>query len=236
MPIKKDLAELIDFGINNKNLNISLYDHHKTSQYLEKYPWAKIVIKNESATSLFWKFEKKFSSSELNLDYYNLLINSIKEYDTWNCKANNNLLAKKLNDVLNIIGHDDFINHYISEDYDDDDIIPEKFEYLLKYKRKEIDKYICEKMKKVKIQNSYFNNIEGKIATVLCDRIDCMSELGSKILETKDISIVFLVYDGGISLRSQPDVDCSKIAKIFGGGGHENASGFKDEKFFKWLY
>ena len=29
------------------------------------------------------------------------------------------------------------------------------------------------------------------------------------------------------SLRSQPDFDCSEIAKLYGGGGHKNSAGFK---------
>jgi uncharacterized protein len=29
------------------------------------------------------------------------------------------------------------------------------------------------------------------------------------------------------SLRSQPNFDCSEIAKLYGGGGHKNSAGFK---------
>ena len=29
------------------------------------------------------------------------------------------------------------------------------------------------------------------------------------------------------SLRSQPNFDCSEIAKLDGGGGHKNSAGFK---------
>lgn len=57
------------------------------------------------------------------------------------------------------------------------------------------------------------------------------SEIGNKLITEGKAAIVACYADtseGGvyISLRSRKDVDCSKIAEFFGGGGHKNASGF----------
>jgi oligoribonuclease NrnB/cAMP/cGMP phosphodiesterase (DHH superfamily) len=99
---------------------------------------------------------------------------------------------------------------------------------LLKYKRREIDLAIDEKLKKVKIKGDY--------AISLCDRKDLTSELGSKILEKfENINYVMLIYDGGVALRSVGDFDVSEIAKQYGGGGHKNAAGFIHNEWYKFL-
>jgi oligoribonuclease NrnB/cAMP/cGMP phosphodiesterase (DHH superfamily) len=107
-------------------------------------------------------------------------------------------------------------------------MFPDKFMELLKYKRREIDLVIDEKLKKVKIKGDY--------AIVLCDRKDLTSELGSKILDQfENINYVMLVYDGGVALRSVSDFDVSEIAKQYGGGGHKNAAGFIHNEWYKFL-
>jgi oligoribonuclease NrnB/cAMP/cGMP phosphodiesterase (DHH superfamily) len=57
------------------------------------------------------------------------------------------------------------------------------------------------------------------------------SEVGNKLITEERAAIVAIFYEKEegiyISLRSRKDVDCSKIAESFGGGGHKNASGFR---------
>ena len=52
------------------------------------------------------------------------------------------------------------------------------------------------------------------------------SEIGNELLKRHpDLDVIVIVnMNGGISLRSR-DVDVSKIASYFGGGGHIHASG-----------
>lgn len=60
------------------------------------------------------------------------------------------------------------------------------------------------------------------------------SEVGERLLELHPdapFSAYYLDRKDGLrqwGLRSRPDFDCSKIAKIFGGGGHKQASGFTE--------
>ena len=62
-----------------------------------------------------------------------------------------------------------------------------------------------------------------------------MSEIGSKLSPNCDFVVVWYFdhrrQQYGVSLRSfHEEVDCSEIAKRFGGGGHKKAAGFSLSK------
>lgn len=102
--------------------------------------------------------------------------------------------------------------------------------------------YKRESLAKFKMMSKIMNTLdlfaEGKIATVHLDAV-WLKETGSEISECDDIvdrvlgiGIVqvvayFRVLNGNVrvSLRSKKDIDVSKIASIFKGGGHQNAAG-----------
>ena len=73
----------------------------------------------------------------------------------------------------------------------------------------------------------------GQIIPIInCSNYDIVSELCHKMLEEyPDYPVVASWFKGksniSYSLRSQPSFDCSEIAKLYGGGGHKNSSGFK---------
>jgi oligoribonuclease NrnB/cAMP/cGMP phosphodiesterase (DHH superfamily) len=69
-----------------------------------------------------------------------------------------------------------------------------------------------------------------------------ISEVGHHLANKSGTYGLIWWYDGGTkqavcSLRSNGDYDVSAIAKLFGGGGHKNAAGFKVpiEKLMEWL-
>jgi uncharacterized protein len=70
------------------------------------------------------------------------------------------------------------------------------------------------------------------IPIINCSNYDIVSELCHQMLdEYPDYPYVASWLRGqssiSYSLRSQPDFDCSAIAKLYGGGGHKNSAGFK---------
>jgi phosphoesterase RecJ-like protein len=80
---------------------------------------------------------------------------------------------------------------------------------------------------------------EGKVCSVTIDQ-NLLSEFGvdheeiegivdySLFLSGVEIGLLFTETEGGktkVNLRSQNDFDVSKLAKIFGGGGHKSAAG-----------
>ncbi len=71
-----------------------------------------------------------------------------------------------------------------------------------------------------------------KLPTINCSNYDIVSQLCHRMLaEYPDEPVVASWLRGNASiaysLRSQPNFDCSDIAKLYGGGGHKNSAGFK---------
>ena len=229
--VSREIAE----KINQCKKTFRLLDHHKTAEFLNTYEWATVIVQNkddikECGTSLL--YQELYKEEAYNGNELGNFVEMVRQYDTWEWKQTQNDLPKKLNDIFGIIGYKDFIDYYSNNYYKSIEefanMFPDKFMELLKYKRREIDLAIDEKLKKVKIKGDY--------AIVLCDRKDLTSELGSKILDQfENINYVMLVYDGGVALRSVSDFDVSEIAKQYGGGGHKNAAGFIHNEWYKFL-
>ena len=229
--VSREIAE----KINQCKKTFRLLDHHKTADFLNTYEWATVIVQNkddikECGTSLL--YQELYKEEAYNGNELGNFVEMVRQYDTWEWKQTQNDLPKKLNDIFGIIGYKDFIDYYSNNYYKSIEefanMFPDKFMELLKYKRREIDLVIDEKLKKVKIKGDY--------AIVLCDRKDLTSELGSKILDQfENINYVMLVYDGGVALRSVSDFDVSEIAKQYGGGGHKNAAGFIHNEWYKFL-
>ncbi len=75
---------------------------------------------------------------------------------------------------------------------------------------------------------SFWAEFEGYKA-ICCNVGSTSSQLFDSIKEDYDIMIPF-VFDGKqwtVSLYTKKDIDCSEIAKKYGGGGHKKAAGFQ---------
>lgn len=75
---------------------------------------------------------------------------------------------------------------------------------------------------------SFWVDFEGYRA-VCCNAGSVSSQLFDSVKEDYDLMIPF-VFDGKqwtVSLYTKKDIDCSEIAKKYGGGGHKQAAGFQ---------
>lgn len=225
--------------------NWKLLDHHKTAEWLNTYDWAEVIIEQngikECGTSLFLYELFVFDdlANEINYKLLSVFVELIRSYDTWDWKKNNDHDAKVLNDIFKLIGFEVFIEYYYYVFKNDEiflgsDLFPDKYIKVLYYLNINRNEYMENKLNK-----GYLNFVDADGNTyisVLCDRFDCTSELGSKLLDKfEPVDYVMLVYDGGIALRSRENIDVSVIAKKHGGGGHKNAAGFKCDEWWKWL-
>lgn len=75
---------------------------------------------------------------------------------------------------------------------------------------------------------SFWTTFEGH-KSICCNAGSVSSQLFDSIKEDYDLMIPF-VFDGKqwtVSLYTKKDIDCSEIAKKYGGGGHKQAAGFQ---------
>jgi len=75
---------------------------------------------------------------------------------------------------------------------------------------------------------SFWVEFEGYKA-ICCNAGSVSSQLFDSVKEDYDLMMSF-VFDGKqwtVSIYSKKDIDCSKIAKKYGGGGHKKAAGFQ---------
>lgn len=225
LSVNDEVAQMLE-----KRGKVCLIDHHKTALELNKYNFASVIVEIDGVlqcgTSLFYDYLIDSRPFESKIGIINFVEN-VRLYDTWDWKKFNKQTPKDLNDILKIIGITDFIDTMINNSFE----LTKLDKTMLKYRRNEIDEFIKRKLKTVK-----YTDFQGfKIASVLCDTYAYTSELGNKMCEVLDIDIAFLIYDGGVALRSLGDIDVSVIAKHFGGGGHKNAAGFKINTDFSKL-
>jgi oligoribonuclease NrnB/cAMP/cGMP phosphodiesterase (DHH superfamily) len=84
---------------------------------------------------------------------------------------------------------------------------------------------------------SFWVEFEGYKA-ICCNVGSVSSQLFNSVKEDYDLMIPF-VFDGKqwtVSLYTKKDIDCSEIAKKYGGGGHKKAAGFQCKELpFRWV-
>jgi nanoRNase/pAp phosphatase (c-di-AMP/oligoRNAs hydrolase) len=93
----------------------------------------------------------------------------------------------------------------------------------------QVDHYVREAVKQA--QYSTWNIVGQTYSTAVLNvpYLNC-SEIGDVLSGGVNVSVTWFERGDGIiqfSLRSKGDVDVSKIALVYGGGGHKNAAGFQ---------
>jgi len=229
----KEVAELIN-NIQSLISEFILLDHHKTAEFLNKYDWCKVVenINGEKTcgTSLFYYYlmDNGFLQNSRAWKWdgcSNLFsfVESVRKYDTYLWKTLYNEIEPKIwNDLLYIMGRDNFIEKIM-------DIVGfGEFEFtefdlkLLEYKQREIDHYIDSKDKDIVVVE-----IQGyKAGVVFAERY--VSELGNKLSELHpELDFIAMINPShSVSYRTtKKGIDLGLIAKVYSGGGHPQASG-----------
>ena len=232
--VNQETAQLIDDTLKNNMLfDVKLFDHHKTAEYLNKYPWAEVVVEDSkglcSGNSLLFNYFNYAFVSENQLTQFQQkalgeFVEIVRKYDTWEWATTyNDEIPKTWNDLFHIYGKTEFINSVV------DKIINEA---KIRFSLSELDLLFREETKK----ENYINKKNQCIIKKQIDNYNVgiifgeqyISELGNKICELhKDIDLVAIINPSiAISYRTIKDnVDVSEFAKKYGGGGHIKASG-----------
>lgn len=233
--IENRIVFIVDFSFPREEMlriceqarHVHVFDHHKS---------AKKELEGLSHPKLTMIFDMERSGGQIVWDYFFIgerpwLVDYTGDRDLWKFQLPN---SRAVNEGIEIPenneqGLPDFASWYslIFED------VAQKGAMILKYNETKIKKIINEK-----------RYSEGVIHSQRCRITNCtdsalISDLGNALAKDDYIGITFMKIctDGDwhyiYSLRSIGDIDVSVIAKVFGGGGHKNAAGFRSKE---WIF
>ncbi|MGL4801958.1 MAG: DHH family phosphoesterase [Cetobacterium sp.] len=205
---------------------VQLLDHHPTAEFLNEYSWAKVDLgTNEYKTSgtkmLFDYLVEDYANSSI-VEFVEL----VRRYDTWYWKEINDIKAKQLNDLMYIVGKDEFAEDMIYKTKMNMKLLSDLDFKILDLRQNEIDRYIEKKNKNIIVKDI----LGYKAGVVFADNF--ISELGNKLSEMHpELDFIAMVNQETISYRTiKDDVNLSEVAATFGGGGHPKASGSQVEE------
>ena len=220
--VNEEVANRLD-SIKDK---VKLLDHHPTAEFLNKYDWAKVETKciaGKKSCGAYLLYQELSSDFNFELAHY---VELVRLYDTWEWKEKNALKSKQLNDLLYIYQRDLFIKKIYSKLILKKSIFDAETKLLLDIRQNEIDEYINKKSKIL------IETVIGKynVGVIFADNF--ISELGNKLCEMNpELDFIAIVGQKAISYRTVKDnIDLSKFAKKYGGGGHPKASGSPVDK------
>lgn len=195
-----------------------IFDHHKTHLFAKDYDNVVINTK-ECGTTLFYNYlSKKYKFKRIVKDY----IEHVKNLDLWLWIEKEDLMAKELGNIFDLYGRNTYIEEMLKKLKRGRRFKWNKFEEkILKIEGDAVDRYLQKKDKSLYIVE-YDCYLMG---VVFSERY--RSELGnylSSIHDELDL-IVMINMAGGISLRTEKDLDLSVLAQKLNGGGHKKACG-----------
>jgi uncharacterized protein len=207
-----------------QHVQVITLDHHKTAQEALLGLRGALFDMNRSGAMISWEY---FHPDREIPD----LFRYIQDRDLWHWKLEN---TAKIGAGLQLLPQEfDRWSELLTPDGLKQ--LEQDGETILRYQTKEI---------KGMLKHVYLDSLPpyqastgawitgSTIPLINCTNYDIVSELCHKMLEEyPDYPVVASWLRGkssiSYSLRSQPDFDCSEIAKLYGGGGHKNSAGFK---------
>jgi len=203
-----------------------IFDHHKTHLFAKNYENVVIDIE-ECGTTLFYNYlSKKYKFKRIVEDY----IKHVKNLDLWLWVEKFDFMAKELGNIFDLYGRNTYIEEMYQKLKRGKKFKWNKFENkILKIEKDTVDRYLKKKDKEL-----YKIEYDGYlIGAVFSERY--RSELGnylSSIHPELDL-VVMINMSGGLSLRTEKDIDISILAQKLNGGGHKKACGAPIEEEVK---
>lgn len=206
------------------------FDHHIFNLVANEYPFGTAISTNEMgvnecATSLLYKYLVHTYPESFDLYAIAEYTELVRLSDTWDWKKTNKEDAQNLAELLNILGRQKYIEFFVNylKDNNNHFEFANEHKYLIEIEKDRIQRYIEDTEKTM-----FHATINGqKCGIVFAENY--RSLLGNYLCEKYKHAIDYVIMinmQQGISFRAQkPDVSVLDVAKIYGGGGHEKASG-----------
>lgn len=227
LSLSENVVDDVAVACRKNMVGFKVFDHHATSQVLSNRP--DCIIKEGTdvcGSSIYYDylFENLKDNSKL-LAYKDLVVMTAK-YDTGNWSSFNNYLANQLNSLLFILGRRRFIDRFVT---DPSIKLTEAETALLLLDEERKSRYVYGKTVVIKKMYLAIPGL-GTYFAGLVFANDCYTEITQDVFEKHpDIALLIIMnLPNSISYRVRPgifDIDVSKIAKYFGGGGHTMAAG-----------
>lgn len=203
-----------------------IFDHHKTHLFAKDYENVVIDIEECGTTSFYNYLSKKYKFKKIVEDY----IKHVKNLDLWLWVEKSDFMAKELGNIFDLYGRNTYIEEMYQKLKRGKKFKWNKFENkILKIEKDTVDRYLKKKDKEL-----YKIEYDGYlIGAVFSERY--RSELGnylSSIHPELDL-VVMINMSGGLSLRTEKDIDISILAQKLNGGGHKKACGAPIEEEVK---
>ncbi len=238
-PKRDDQLFITDLSVseaNEKGLNdyvksggmVTLIDHHKTALHFNDYSWGNVQVEYDdgrlaSATSLFYEHLKD-NGLITPTNTIEEFVELVRQYDTWEWDQNENLTAKRLNDLFFLLSIDEFEERMVERVKKNDGFAFDDFEEkMLALEEEKIQRYV--RKKKREMVQTFIDDYCVGIVHAESYHSELGNELGK---ESPHLDYIAIVSVGGkrMSLRTIHDhIDVSEIAGTYGGGGHAKASG-----------
>ena len=222
--VEKKLAKRFQEG-----KHVRVIDHHVTALHFNQHEWGHVQPeypsgKKTCATSLFYEdlLKNKNITQRKSLEEF---IDLVRQYDTWEWDENNNVAAKRLNDLFYILSREKLEEEILQRITSDSETfsLTDTENFVLDLEKRKIDRYIHSKSRQLIqafIDSCYIGIIHAE---------QYLSELGNelnKLYPHLDMIVLLNLSSKKIGFRTIHDtVDVAAFAKKYGGGGHPKASG-----------
>lgn len=227
LTLDKDTCELIMSTGHEDRFHT--FDHHAMNLISNNYPFGVAISTNqdgvnECATSLFYKYLRNLYPETFTTEAFKTYTELVRLNDTWDWAKTGNKDANKLNDLLSILGREDYIDTYFNFLKNNKEFFfTDQQNYLLEVEEKRIKRYMEETEKTM-----FHATLCGKPCGIVFAE-QHRSLLGNYLAEKYAYCIDYVVMinmQQGLSFRcNKVDVNVGEIATIYGGGGHVKASG-----------
>lgn len=206
------------------------FDHHESNLVANNYPFGVAISRNsdgtnECATSLIYKYLTHRYPTEFDIRAIAEYTELVRLSDTWDWAKTNKKIAQDLASLQTILGRDKYIEYFVKYLKNNDnpfDFLPEQ-KYLLEVENDRIKRYLEE------TERTMFHATLGEHRCGIVFAEAHRSSLGNYLAQKYSNQIDYVIIinmQQGISFRAEKnDIDVTKVAEIYGGGGHTKASG-----------
>ncbi|EIT86358.1 hypothetical protein A374_05321 [Fictibacillus macauensis ZFHKF-1] len=243
---KKRTVYITDIAVNDEvaselqsqfeeGRDVQLIDHHVTAKHFNDYQWGWVTSeqpdgKLTSATSMLYQHfvEKGLLKDEGALKEY---VELVRQYDTWEWFANENEQAKRLNDLFYLLPPGEFEKNMMERLKTEAHFsFTDTEETILALEEESKKAYISKKQRQmVEVWDHEYETGKERYRIGIVHAESHHSELGNELnRENPHLDLIVILNIGGkrAGFRTIYDeVDVSKYAAQFGGGGHPKASG-----------